>query len=137
MKTAPAIRFHQLDEAFRKADFPVEADPNAWRPLVKVFSPLAKGDNWLGYDVTEVRTHSIKHEVYFMGRRSDTKVGYFITLELSSPKGCFKLSVSDTSKHSRSIGKTPKTEIDKADLDIRATSQEVLDLIYILAKSLV
>ena len=133
----PAIRFHEIDAAFRKDTFPVAAkDPEDWRPLLKVFAPLKEGEQWMGYDVATMSTTAIKHHVYFMGRGSDTKVGYFITLELVSPKGAFKLSISDTSNHSRSLG-TPKTivEPEKANLDVRATSQEFMDLIYIVAKS--
>lgn len=133
----PAIRFHELEAAFRKDVFPVAAqDPEIWRPLLKVFSPLKEGEQWMGYDVAAMSTTAIKHAVYFMGRGSDTKVGYFITLELVSPKGAFKLTISDTSTHSRTMG-TPKAmvEPEKADLDVRATSQDFMDLIFIVAKS--
>lgn len=133
----PAIRFHEIDAAFRKDDFPIAAkDPEDWRPLLSVFAPLKTGDHWLGYEVAEMSNAPIKHAVFFMGHRSDTKVGYFITLELVSPKGRFKLSLSDTSHHSRSIGKTPSmVEPEKASLDVRATSQDFMDLIYIVAKT--
>lgn len=133
----PAIRFSEIETAFRKDAFPVAAkDPEDWRPLLKVFAPLKEGEQWMGYDVATMSTTAIKHAVYFMGRGSDHKVGYFITLELVSPKGAFKLSISDTSNHSRTLG-TPKTivEPEKADIDVRATSQEFMNLIFIVAKS--
>lgn len=136
-KRLPSVRLSEVkNESFYKKDvFPVAAsDPDDWRQFLDMLSELSTGDNWLGYEVTDKTVYSIRHTAFFMGRQTDAKAGHFLTLELVGPKGGFKLSICDISQTSRPVGKL-KTPLEKAQIDVRATSQEFMDLLYIMMKS--
>lgn len=135
MKNKPEIVWlPDLVAAYRKEDFPVEASNREdWRVFMNFMATeLFKGDEWMGYTIADCVTMPIRHASFFMGRRErDVRCGSFHTIEFVGPKGGAKITLCNIES-----GRAPKVaKGGVGDMDVRGTSQDFLDVLFIVLKS--
>ena len=123
-----------IDAEYRRADFPVEAsNREEWRAFLDfIANNVFKNEEWMGYQIAECVTKPIRHASIFMGRRErDMRCGSFHTVEFVGPKGGAKVTLC----HIES-GRAPKVgKGGVGNMDVRGTSQDFLDVLFIVLKS--